>query len=156
MANSPKVISFTVYDNTGAPLNGIVGSITFNSYEDSSGGSPSQPAFSAAGGGQYYWTPLFADPTKGIFYTVDCGASANPRYFSGYIRPEDWNGDLVSRVVAIQEGKKVISPFGANANQEVCYDVDGTTILQVQSLFDVNGAPTASDPYSSVPQMTIP
>lgn len=88
---SPKLEIFYIYDPaTGLPLPGVVP--TFSKYTDNLGNPIAQPAISDYGGGAYGFTPVFADPTKGILYLVDT-TGKSPLYYGRYMRPEDWNED---------------------------------------------------------------
>ena len=164
MANSPIYESFTIYSNaTGLPVTGAAGGFTFNTYKDSSGGSPAQPSIVELGGGDYGFIPVFADPTKGITYTIQSPAGSSPAYFSRYMRPEDWNGDEIpaikadtQRIKVVSEGRRKVFTTGPNANKEQYFDTDNTTVLQTYDILDSSGNPTSSTPFERVPTLPIP
>lgn len=154
---SPKLEVVTFYDNTGAPLTGLTP--TFTTYVDDGGSTVSQPSISAIAGGGYKFTPAFADPAKGIFYVLDGGATAYPRYYSRYMRAEDWYADGIpdlqvdtTRLRKYNENRKQIVTTGTDANREIVYDDDDVTALQKFDLYDRTGSPSSVNPtYDKVP-----
>lgn len=95
---SPKLEVFAFYNSSNVPLAGL--SVSFAAYRDSSGAVVASPAVSEMGDGLYKFTPVFSDVTKGIGYIADGGSTAYPRYYSRYMRPEDWNTDSVDSLVS--------------------------------------------------------
>lgn len=94
---SPKLEVFFLYNaSTGAPLTGATPA--FTTYKDETGTNVTQPSISELAGGAYAFTPSFPSASHGIFYVVDGGATAAPRYAGRYMRPEDWNGDGVPAI----------------------------------------------------------
>jgi hypothetical protein len=89
---SPKLEVFFLYNSTtGAPLTGATP--VFETYKDHLGADVTAPSISEIGGGAYKFTPVFADPNKGLVYVIDGGASSAPRRVDRFMRPEDWKLD---------------------------------------------------------------
>ena len=143
---SPRVEVFIVLDAAGTPVTGAT--ITFSTYKNTAGANLAQPAITEIGGGAYMFTPVFLDPTKGIVYVADTGAGHLPRYYTRYIRPEDWDLDDVRQFLT---GKWQIFTSGPNANQMICYDDDGTTPLYTFNLLSSTGVPSTLNPYTRDP-----
>lgn len=175
---SPKYQVFFLYNpNTGAPVTGQTG-IVFDSYLDSGGVAITPaPAIVEIGGGAYGFIPAFT-VDKGIAYVVNTGSGVTPTRVAGYIRPEDYNADLVDvavstrasqasvdssstnistlegkvqRVLDLTEGKWQIHVGGADANRLVIYAADGVTVLKKFDLRDKNGLPTVINPFQKIP-----
>ena len=143
---SPRAEVFTVLDAAGTPVTGAT--VVFLTYKNTAGVNLAQPAITEIGGGAYMFAPLFADPTKGIVYVADTGAGHLPRYYTRYIRPEDWDLDAVRQFLT---GKWTIFTTGPMANQLVCYDDDGLTPLYTFDLRSAYGMPTTLNPYTRDP-----
>jgi hypothetical protein len=77
------LVGFTLYDALGAsPLAGAAPA--FIEYSDETGAPLARPPLHAIAGGGYGFTPL-VDPVHSIYYEIDGGAAANPRYLAGVI-----------------------------------------------------------------------
>lgn len=148
---SPKIEVFFLYsESTGDPLTGQVP--TFFTYKDDLGANIAQPTISEIGGGAYKFTPVFADPDRGIVYVIESGAGAFPLFVSRFMRPEDWNTDDISVVTKITEGRWKIHTSGPDANRLVIYDDDGITPIKKFNLFAADGVtPTTTNPFERVP-----
>jgi hypothetical protein len=171
--SSPQIVTFNVYNaTTGAPLTGSALSFSFATYTDETGATLTAPTIHEIAGGAYYFTPNFTSTSHGICYVISTGA--NPSYIAGYLRPEDFNGDLISTLATASALASLVSTIasmkldlttvrklgtnrwqivtsGANVNEMVFYDDDQVTpILKVQ-LQDANGVPTTVNPFSRVP-----
>jgi hypothetical protein len=147
---SPQIVVFFLYsETTGGPLTGATP--TFETYLDTSGGAVGNPAISEVGGGAYKFTPVF--PTdKGLLYIIDAGvgAGANPRFQSGFLRPEDFNIDVLTDLNDELMGKWQVHTTGGDANRLVLYRQDDT-VLKKFDLKDASGVPTFTDPFSRIP-----
>ena len=75
------LIAWSIYDDTGAPLTGVVP--TFVDYCDRAGVARAQPVILELGGGQYGFVPTDADVAVGVCYLVDNGATHEPARVSG-------------------------------------------------------------------------
>jgi hypothetical protein len=110
---SPHTIVFFLYDATSATSAPLAGATpVFDSYTDTSGTPIAQPAISAVGGGAYKFTPVFAANTS-IVAIIDGGAGSAPRRQAMYLRPEDFDidivGDIQSRLPSALVGGKMDS-----------------------------------------------
>lgn len=147
---SPRAEVLFFYDSVaGTPKTGLT--LTFSTYKDTSGTNLSQPTFTEIGGGAYMFTPTFADPTKGIVYVVNGGATAVPQYQARYMRPEDWNTDnsdwSVANLKEWAQGSWQIQTTGPDANKLIIYGTDGVTVLHKFALTDQNGNPTSTNVF---------
>jgi len=172
--SSPQIVTFNVYNaTTGAPLTGAALSLSFITYKDETGANISPtPTIVEIGGGAYYFTPSFPSQSHGICYVISTGA--NPSYITGYLRPEDFNGDLISTLATasavaslatalasaqvdittirkLSTNRWEIVTSGANVNEMVFYDDDQITPLLKVILKDANGVPTTTNPFSRTP-----
>lgn len=145
--SSPKNFVFFLYDaSTGAPLAGQTP--TFSTYKDTTGANVSQPSITDLGGGAYSFVPVF--PTdRGLAFVVN-GGSASPPYQGGFLRPEDYNVDILTLLQKYEEGRWKIFTTGADVNRLVIYDTDGTTPLIKFDLKDAAGSPTFVNPFERV------
>lgn len=162
---SPKIETIFFYSiTTGVPLTGLVP--TFSAYKNDLGTNITQPIITEIGGGAYYFTPVFADPARAIFYILDGGATSNPRYAARLMRPEDWNDDAIPAIqttvnatatdVAIlksyEQGRWKVVTTGPDANRLVLYSpIDNVTPLIKFDLKDNTGAPTSLNPFERYP-----
>lgn len=153
---SPTVEIFFVYNlSTGVPLTGQAGSMSFDVYKDTSGTNLSQPAITEIGtSGVYKFTPVFADPTKGIVYILNTGAGGNPARIARFMRPEDYITDnitdiqtVLSNIKEYQQGKWQIFTSGGDNFRMVFYDTTGSTVLAKYDLADDSGAPTTTNVF---------
>ena len=159
---SPKIeVLFFFNASTGTPLTGLTP--TFSSYKDDLGVDVTQPSITEIGGGAYKFTPTFADPDRGIIYVIDGGASAAPRYYSRFMRPEDWAEDdiaaiqaTVERLKLLKEGRWKIFTTGGDAGRLVLYAADNTTVIQKWDLKDATGAANINNVYERLPVLSIP
>lgn len=133
---SPKVEVFFAYDSvTGLPKPGLVP--TFSSYVDETGVAIlPQPTITDVGGGAYVFTPVFANPAKGIIYQVATGAS--PGYWGRYMRPEDWNddnADVLSSLIKAKTDTLPASPANEATSTAIKAKTDliGTATVASQS-----------------------
>jgi len=148
---SPHTIVFFLYDATSATSAPLAGATpVFDIYKDTAGNNLSQPAISAIGGGAYKFTPVFAANTS-IVAIIDGGAGSAPRRQAMYLRPEDFDIDIVGLLQKYEEGRWKIHGSGPDANRLVLYDVDGLTALKKFDLKDVAGVATPDNPYERVP-----
>ena len=159
---SPHEIAFVVYNaDTGAPVTGGAGSMSFTTYKDETGTNLAHPTIVEVGGGVYKFTPSFI-ANHSICYIVYTGSNTTPLYYSGFVRPEDFNIDNidvpsstiaadVSILKTIETGKWKIFTSGPDANRLVLYDVDETTPLYKFDLADSVGTPTTTNPFSRTP-----
>lgn len=92
---SPRDVVFELFDASAVPLTGQAPS--FTSYRDNTGTPVTPPAITELGGGQYKFTPVFPS-NKYLACMIDGGASANPRYQGLYVRPEDYDVDLIGGI----------------------------------------------------------
>ena len=157
---TPKREVFFFYDGiTGAPKAGLTP--TFVIYKDDAGADIAQPTIYELGGGAYYFTPTVS-VDQGLSYIVASGGGAIPKYYSRYIRYEDWYADnadvLTSGVSAIVDdlqqtlnGKWVIYTTGPHANHLVHYAANGSTILHEFALYNINGVPATTNVFSRIP-----
>jgi hypothetical protein len=76
-------ISFGLQDVNGAPLTGATPS--FVQYRTTTGGSPTPPAITELGGGQYGFTPSDSDESTRVAFLIDCGVGSVPRRYAGAI-----------------------------------------------------------------------
>ena len=167
--SSPKIVTFALFNiTTGAPLTGQAPSMSFTTYKNETGTDLTPPAIVEIGNGLYYFTPIFT-AGHGIAYILNTGSGANPTGLSGYLRPEDFNTDNidvasstlqtaianVASIVAILRqvaiGKAQLFTTGPDANKIVFYDTDNTTVIAKLALFDANGVPTTTNPFSHTP-----
>lgn len=177
---SPKLETIALYNPaTGLPLTGQASFMSFDSYVDDTGSALSAPIITEIGAsGVYKFTPVFANPAKGISYILNCGTGANPPRTARYMRPEDWNADnanvlsstlatassvstingtlttiqtIVQSISDVELGKWVVSTSGPTANQLLLYKPDGTTLIATFDLQDQNGVPTTTNPYRRIP-----
>src|SRR5271165_5193094 len=126
--SSPQIVTFFVFNpNTGAPVTGLAGSMVWTTHKDETGATVTPPTIVEIGGGAYYFTPTFASPSHGIAYVVTIGSSHEPPFISGYLRPEDYAGDLISDLHAVAVGKWSIN---TSTNVLTLYKEDGVTILK--------------------------
>ncbi len=139
----------SVADNL--PLVGAVVDFAFETYVNDGGDPVSPPAIIELGGGLYGFTPIFADTTRGIAYVITTSVLGNPDRVYRYMRPEDWNPDLLETLLQIEVGKWEIKTTGPDANRLIFYDVDGTTVLYKFDLKDSVGSPTVLNPYLREP-----
>lgn len=145
---SPKYEVFALFDASGNPFTGATP--TFLTYKDSTGVDVAQPSIVEVGGGLYRFLPVFADPTLGLVYVVDGGASANHQKYWRYMRNEDWYPDLLLDLEDEILGQWKLFPSGPDANRLVLYRQDGT-VLKKFDLKDSAGNPTSTQPFSRVP-----
>lgn len=139
---SPKIEVFFLYnESTGTPLTGQVGLLTFDTYVNDLGAAVTQPSFTEIGGGAYFFTPVFANPNRGIVYIVNSGAGATPARVARFMRPEDWTTDDISTLLKYQEGRWKVFTSGPDANRLVIYDTDNVTVLKKFDLLDNTAAP---------------
>lgn len=145
---SPKSNVFFLYDSTtGVPAAGVTP--VFYSYQDTDGNPVADPTITDLGGGAYIFTPTF--PTdKGIVFTVQATGFV-PEYQSGFLRPEDYNVDLLTDLHEEHFGKWQIFTSGPDANRLVIYREDGITVLKKFDLFDGIGLPSTSNVYKREP-----
>jgi hypothetical protein len=155
---SPKLEVFVVFDSSGNPLPGILGSMSFSSYKNDQGTDiVPQPTLIEVGGGAYGFIPTFADQARGIVYVVNAGATASPQFIWRYMRPEDWNADLITRLQAFAEGHWKIFTTGPDAFRLVLYDKNGTTAIQKWDLKDFTGNPSVGPSIAErIPVLDIP
>lgn len=147
---SPQIELIVFYNaSTGAPLTGLTPSFLTYINADS-GAAIAQPAISELGGGAYKFTPVNSTGVA-IFYLMDGGATATPRYASRLIRPEDWNVDSISTILQYSQGRWKIHTSGPDANRLVIYEEDGTTVVRKFDLTDSGGSPTTTSPYERTP-----
>lgn len=146
---SPKIVIFFLFDEaTGVPLTGATP--TFDTYKDDAGVDVSQPTITEIGGGAYKFTPVF--PTdKGLAFLVNGGVGSAPRRQSGFLRPEDYNLDILTDLGDEAFGKWEIKTTGPDANRLVLYRQDGVTILKKFDLFNSVGSPTYQNPFKRTP-----
>src|SRR4051812_11254804 len=85
---SPHIEVVFIYDNSGAPVAGLVPS--FATYKDDLGANLAQPAITEIGGGAYKFTPVFV-ANRAVIYVMATGAQ--PAYIAKFMRPEDFNID---------------------------------------------------------------
>ncbi len=138
---SPKLETFVIFDASGNPLTGVTPTFTY--YKTSSGGTLTPPAISEVGTtGIYTFTPVFADTTKGIHYIVSTGYF--PLYYSRYMRPEDYTTDVIPNIQQFQQGDRELKTTGPDANHEIIYDADGTTVLKKYALTDNSSNPSVA------------
>lgn len=146
---SPQIEVFSVFDDDGVPLAGVVGDMSFATYKDDSGTNVTPPSITEIGGGIYKFTPAFpVDTTKGVVYMLQTGH--NPAYYSRYVRREDWLGDNLRDLLDAQFGRWKIYESGPFANQLVLYREDDT-ILKQFDLKDLAGDPAFLDVFERVP-----
>jgi hypothetical protein len=156
---SPKPEVFFLYDAaTGAPKPGHTG-IAFAFYKDDLGVNVTpQPAISEIGGGAYKFTPVFADPARGIAYDINTNGSS-PLHVARYMRPEDYAAEdaltVAQRLRLLQEGRWKIETTGPNMNTLALYGADGLTVIQRWELFDAAGDPATTELYERVPTEPI-
>lgn len=147
---SPKIEVLFVYNSsTGAPLTGQT--LTFDTYKNDLGTNVSQPSITEIGGGAYKFTPVFADPARGIVYVINTGSGATPARLARFMRPEDWNTDDITLLKKYQEGRWKIFTTGPDANRLVLYDDDEVTVLFKFDLKDSAGAPAVTNVLERVP-----
>lgn len=152
MSNSPHILTFQALDATGAPLTGAAGSFSFLLYADDQGTSLTSPTITELSGGLYKFTPNFSvSPARGVVYVLDLSASAFPRYYSGYIRPEDWEEDKIEPILSSMIGKLEIFNSGPDNNRAVLYYRDGVTVLAKFDLQDIVGNPSISNVFRRIP-----
>jgi hypothetical protein len=156
---SPQIFAFTVYDpSTGTPKTGAAGTMTFTVYRDETGANVTPPTIVEIGGGGYYFTPAFTTG-HGIFFVITTGIV--PAYVTGYLRPEDFNGDTLTAINAnvtsllnFQQGSWQIVTTGADAGKLVIYQPDGVTPLIKFALKHTDGsswtAPTGANTTRTV------
>lgn len=126
-----KLIGFTLYDAlTGAPLAGAVP--VFRTYAYETGAAAAQPAIVPVAGGGYEFTAAL-DDTRSIYYEIDGGAGASPRYQYGVIQPS--NGALT--LVAFMLFDALGAPLAGAAPAFLTYA-------------DVSGAPVVPPPLHAV------
>jgi hypothetical protein len=169
---SPKIEVVFIYDQNGDPLPGLTigsGGVEFASYKDDLGVNLSMPTITEIGGGAYKFTPVFPS-NRGIVYVLKTGPTGNPKYVAKFMRPEDFNLDnadvptssvvaggsttlepKIDELLQIQKGKWEIATAGPDANRLIIYEADGTTVLKKFDLLDVNGLPTAINPFKRIP-----
>lgn len=133
------------------PLIGEVLNFAFETYVNDTGDPIAEPTIVELGGGLYGFTPVFADPTRGIAYVITTSALGNPDRVYRYMRPEDWNPDKIDTLMQIEVGKWEIVTTGPDANRLIFYDTDGTTVLYKFDLFNSIGAASVLNPYKRVP-----
>jgi hypothetical protein len=175
--SSPKLETIFIFNqSTGVPLSGQSSLMFFDCYRDDLGNSITPPTITEIGSaGVYKFTPVFADPARGIVYILNCGTGANPQRVTRYMRPEDWNSDntdvlsstlatsstatgLSSAIASIQTdttllldcelGDESVVASGSDANRFIKYKQDGTTIIKKYNLTDANNVPTVTDPFN--------
>lgn len=145
---SPRIVAFFLYDETtGTPLTGAVP--VFDTYKDDTGTNLTAPAITEIGGGAYKFTPVF--PTnKGIVYVIDGTAGSTPRRQSAFLRPEDYNLDVITDLQDEMLGEWKIFTSGPDANRMVLYRIDGS-VLKKFDLQNSAGSATTSNPFRRVP-----
>lgn len=146
---SPKIVTFFLYDEaTGLPLTGA--SPAFDTYKDTDGSNVSQPTITEVGGGCYKFTPVF--PTdKGLVFIINGGAGVIPRRQSGFMRPEDYNLDILTDVKDEMFGKWEIKTSGPDVNRLILYREDGITVLKKFDLYNSSGLPSTVNPFKRQP-----
>lgn len=153
---SPKNEIFFIYSiSTGNPLTGQAGSMSFDVYKDTDGVNLSTPTITEIGtSGAYQFTPVFSNPNKGIVYILNTGSGANPQRVARFMRPEDYNTDLITNINDIVadlqeylEGSWEIKTTGPDAYRMIFYAPDGMTVLEKYDLTDSTGAPTATNVF---------
>ena len=153
MASPQLQLFFVLSAVTNLPLTGAAGGMSFELYRKYNGSSFTDltpPTIIEVGDGLYAFAPTFADLTAGISYVINTG-SGNPQRVFGYMRPEDWNADLITTLVNIETGKWEIKTSGPDANKLIIYAQDGVTPLYKFQLFDSSGTPTSTNPFKRVP-----
>jgi hypothetical protein len=78
-----SLVAWSIYDDTGAPLTGVVPA--FVEYCDRNGVARTPPTILELGGGMYGFIPTTEDAMTGTAYLVDNGATASPRRVSGAV-----------------------------------------------------------------------
>lgn len=149
---SPHLKTFAVYNpSTGAPLAGVLGSLSFVVYKDDLGVNVTPPSITEIGGGLYAFTPaLSASPLRAVAWIITTGGNL-PAYVDGAARPEDWNEDLVQDVSDILLGKNQIVTVGGDANKLVLYRPDGVTVIKKFALTDASGSPSVTNIFTRTP-----
>ncbi len=128
--------------------------MSFTYYKKTDGATSTDvtpPSIIELGGGAYSFTPVFADETKGIFYTLNTGTNANPPNVNRFMRPEDWISDDIQTLIDIETGKWQVFTSGPNVNKMIFYAQDGVTELYSFDLFDAAGNPTFANFFKRVP-----
>lgn len=111
---SPKLLPLFFSDKTnGAPLTGLA--FTFDTYRSHGGVTLASPTVIEVGNGAYYFVPAFPDQDTAVFFRVrPLGTtSANPAYYEGAVRPEDYFIDNVQNgapYVQFAGGGETVSP----------------------------------------------
>lgn len=147
---SPRAIGFTLFDVNGAPLPGQVP--VFSVYCDETGVDIAPPAIIEIKGGGYYFVPVF-NLNRDLYYLVDAGINAYPRYFSELLRYENFDVDLLPGIDAnattAAAEATIARKCGTNSRnvdaltkQEILLDDDGVTPFVRWNLFDDVNAPT--------------
>lgn len=146
---SPQIVVFFLFDETtGAPLTGVVP--TFDTRRDSDGTVVAAPTITEVGGGAYKFTPSF--PTdKGLVFVINGGVGSSPRRQAMFLRPEDYNVDLITDLNDVAFGKWQVFDTGPDANRLVLYREDGVTVLKKFDLSDNLGAPAVNNPFKRDP-----
>lgn len=147
--SSPKNVVFFLFDETtGAPYTGATP--TFDTRLDTTGATVAAPVITELGGGAYIFTPVF--PTdRGLAFVVNGGVGTNPRRQSIFLRPEDYDIDLIVDLHDGLVGKWQVFTTGPDANRIVLYKADGVTVLKKFDLADAAGAATTNNPFRRTP-----
>lgn len=148
---SAKIEVFMIFDEiTFLPKPGQTP--VFLSYMDSDGTAITPPSIVQLSGGVYKFTPVFA-ANQSIVYVIDTGAGNTPRYYTRYLRPEDWTiEDDISYLKDYGSGKWEIFNSGINNNKLILYKADGVTVLRKFGLYDAAGLPTTTNPFKRIPE----
>jgi len=147
---SPTPEVFTVYDNTGTPLPGVAGGMSFLTYVTEAGVAITpQPTIVDIGGGLYKFTPTVPPSGHGTCYVLSTGHQ--PAFYSRFIRPEDYNTDQIPDIRQFLFGKAQIMSTGPDANRLLIYAADGTTVLVRFALADIAGLDTIFNPMKRTP-----
>jgi hypothetical protein len=141
---TPEVI--VVYDNNGDPLPGAVADMSWAKSSTEAGASIITPAITDIGGGVYTFTPPIPPIGHGWVYVLATGHQ--PKYYTRYFRPEDYNADLLPDIKNFLFGTWKIFTTGADANRMVFYAPDGITVMAKYDLKDASGVATVFNPFS--------
>lgn len=143
---TPEV--FFVYDDSGSPLTGVAADMSFSLYATEAGAAITPPAITEIGGGAYKFTPATPPTGHGIVYLVATGHQ--PKFTGRYFRVEDYAADQVPDIRNLLYGNSEMKTTGGDANRQLIYGPDGTTVIARFNLFDVTGAPSIFSPIRRV------
>lgn len=171
---SPRIEVFFVRDmTTGALLPGQLSrGMAFELYKNDLGSDLSQPTIREIGGGAYCFTPVFADPSRGIVYQINTGSNGNPTSVGRFMRPEDWytdNMNVDAKTLATKDDLTALSldslknaindlhviglghwKIDKESKTLIFYDKDEVP-FKVFELKGDNGAPNTEDIYERIP-----